>query len=159
MVAHLRFKVIRHLIFIIGCLISFLIPTLFSSDEGIFAVPEGQIVETPPEKTFDEEISYLSEKYAVNVELALKIIECESQFQPHATGSPVIGEDIGYFQINTFYHRAKAEQMKLDLQNWHDNLEYGFWLLSTAGTDPWLWSQSCWQHESRSPTYRVFADS
>lgn len=130
-------------------MILFLIPALFTSDvellEGFLPVPVGQNAQTPHEKTFDEEISYLSEKYTVNAELALKIIGCESQFQAHATGSPVIGEDIGYFQINTYFHQTTAENMGLNLFNWRDNLEYGFWLLSTSGTAPFLWSQDCWQ--------------
>jgi hypothetical protein len=25
-----------------------------------------------------------------------------------------------------------------------DNLEYGFWLLSTGGTKYWSWSKDCW---------------
>lgn len=78
--------------------------------------------------------------------LAEAIIQCESSGRPHVTNlQSSVGKDIGYFQVNTYWHEDKAKLMGLDLNNHEDNLEYGVWLLAKYGTAPWKASEHCWR--------------
>ena len=103
------------------------------------------MVTEPSPKTFDGEVHRLSVKYHQNELLVREIIYCESRGVPSARNlQAVVGVDIGYWQINTFYHLASAKAVGLDIYNQWDNLEYGFILLSNQGTRPWNWSKPCW---------------
>ena len=103
------------------------------------------LVTKPLSKTFDGEVHRLSIKYHQNELLARKIIYCESRSIPSARNlQAVVGVDVGYWQINTFYHLAGAKVVGLDIYNQWENLEYGFILLSNQGTRPWNWSKPCW---------------
>jgi len=73
------------------------------------------------------------------------IIKCESSGNPKALRAiKGHGKDVGYFQINTFYHGRVARKMGLNLYNPIDNLEYGMYLLNKEGTKPWRASKRCW---------------
>ena len=97
------------------------------------------------EKTYESEVIRLATKYGQDETLVRKIIFCESTVYAHATGTKaVVGIDVGYFQINTYFHEATAKKMGLDIYKWEDNLEYGFWLMSREGTQPWSASKFCW---------------
>jgi len=78
--------------------------------------------------------------------LAEAIIQCESSGRSHVTNLKAsVGKDVGYFQVNTYFHEDKAKLMGLDLNNYDDNLEYGVWLLAKYGTAPWKASEHCWR--------------
>ncbi len=95
--------------------------------------------------SFDGELRRLAIKYGQDEGLARRIIKCESFTYAYATGTKaVVGKDIGYFQINSFYHENRARSLGFNIYDWRDNLEYGFWLLSENGTSPWKASQKCW---------------
>jgi hypothetical protein len=97
------------------------------------------------EKTYDTEVSRLAIKYGQDEALARKIIFCESTVYSGAVGNhAVVGKDIGYWQINTYFHESDALKMGYNIYKWEDNLEYGFWLLSKQGTQPWSASRGCW---------------
>jgi len=92
----------------------------------------------------DLRLSYLSRFYGVSNKLVRAIISCESNFKADAINYKAkVGKDIGYFQINSYYHQQKALAMNLDIFNPDDNLEYGFYLLKKEGTKPWRWSKKC----------------
>lgn len=111
----------------------------------VSASPVIEIAE-PQVKTFDSEVSRLALKYNQDETLARRIIKCESSNNAHATGTrAVVGQDIGYWQINSYFHEKPALKMGYDIYNWEDNLEYGFILLSNEGTRPWNASKYCWQ--------------
>lgn len=90
-------------------------------------------------------ISLYSEKYKVDEKLALDIIRCESSFNPYALNKKaVIGEDVGLFQLNSYYWQEEMALHGWDIYNVEDNIEAGMWLLSKSGSKPWKWSEHCW---------------
>jgi len=101
---------------------------------------------TPVVIDYKDTLASLAKKYAINANLASNIIECESQWHPHATGTMAyVGIDVGLWQINTYFHSKTATKMGLDIYNPVDNLEYGVWLLSKYGTQPWSATRKCWE--------------
>jgi len=73
------------------------------------------------------------------------IIKCESSGNPKAKRRiKGHGVDVGYFQINTYYHGTVAKKMGLNLYNPVDNIEYGMYLLNKEGSKPWRASKRCW---------------
>jgi len=95
--------------------------------------------------SLQSEIDRLSIKYSVDSSLASRIIKCESSNKPNAIGTlAVVGKDVGYWQLNTYFHEESAIKMGLDIYTPEDNLEYGFWLLSTQGSRHWNASRACW---------------
>lgn len=114
------------------------------------------------EKTYDSEVTRLAIKYGQNESLARKIISCESslygsaenknyrpEFDPKTDITTMVhwSSDWGYFQVNDYWHEQTAKKMGLDIFNWEDNLEYGFYLLSTDGTRHWAASRHCWYNK------------
>lgn len=106
---------------------------------------------TAPYSTTDEAITYLAKKYKQDEKLARKIISCEGQAYKQIGNNKNLDKngnvwsvDVGWWQINDFYHESSAKKIGLDIHNEYDNLEYGFILLSTQGTKPWSASKSCW---------------
>lgn len=71
---------------------------------------------------------------------ALDIMYCESGFK----NVPSPTNDIGPMQINLI-HAQEASKMGLDLDNYEDNIQYGFYLMSQQGLKPWSSSENCWE--------------
>ena len=77
------------------------------------------------------------------------IIKCESGGKAYAKninyrdGVPW-SEDIGYWQINDYYHRESLLELGWDIYKPEDNLEAGFFLMKTQGVQPWDASKFCW---------------
>lgn len=83
--------------------------------------------------------------------LLAKIAECEShqrQYDPK-TGGVLRGKanrnDIGYFQINTYWNGADAKRRGYDLYTEEGNVGYALYLYDTQGTTPWNASKDCWR--------------
>lgn len=75
---------------------------------------------------------------------AINIIKCESSYNSKAYNKKT--KDIGYFQINEYWHRDRAMLEGLDIDNPEDNLIYGLKLLSEArGLKYWKASEHCWK--------------
>ncbi len=53
-------------------------------------------------------------------------------------------DDIGVFQINTYYHLESSKKMGLDIFTLQGNIAYAKYLYDTQGTRPWNWSKGCW---------------
>ena len=109
------------------------------------------IAKTTVVKTFNSEVIRLSLKYKVSEPLARKIISCEGKMYKtrgnninYDKKGVAWSEDVGWWQLNDYYHKQTALKKGLDIYNEWDNLEYGFWLLSTSGTSPWNASKYCW---------------
>ncbi|MCX6712358.1 MAG: transglycosylase SLT domain-containing protein [Candidatus Vogelbacteria bacterium] len=95
------------------------------------------------------EIVYLSAKYGLNTDIALRIAQAESNFhQYNDNGSLLRGvvnpADVGVFQINERYHLERSQALGLDIHNTHDNIEYAMWLLKNEGNRHWLASKAKW---------------
>jgi soluble lytic murein transglycosylase-like protein len=96
-------------------------------------------------------ISYYAKQYGQNETLARKIIYCESGNKKDAIGynyrkGELWSTDIGYWQINNYYHQARMTELGLNIYNTEDNIKFGFMLLSEQGTTPWKASEKCWQN-------------
>lgn len=104
----------------------------------------------PKAASFDSEVVRLAKKYAVSESLSRNIIKCEGlQYKTLGNNKNYRNgvhwsTDIGWWQVNDYYHAKTAKRMGLNLYNDWDNLEYGFWLLSKQGSQPWSASRHCW---------------
>ena len=110
----------------------------------MFNVPS-KTVYAVQELTLDQKIDKYATEYHVNPVVARAIISCESGGDPNALGTmAVIGQDIGIWQINDYFHEETANKLGLNIYNQDNNLRYGMILLFEQGTSPWKWSKSCW---------------
>jgi len=111
-------------------------------------------IEISTPKTFDSEVSRLAKKYKQNEQLARNIITCEGIAYKNLGNNKnylngvLWSTDIGWWQINNYYHEKSANKLGLDIYNDWDNLEYGFILLSEQGVAPWSASKHCWSKKS-----------
>ena len=92
--------------------------------------------------------SYVRNYFAATPILA-EIARCESHFRQYdKTGVTLQGRvdnrDTGLMQINTGYHGAAADRLKLDLTKPADNLAYAQYLYDKQGLQPWMSSYPCW---------------
>ncbi len=90
--------------------------------------------------------------YFSDIPIMVEVARCESQFRHTlADGSVLRGvvdsRDTGVMQINSYYHRAAAHKLGLDIENLHDNLAYARSLYEKQGTQPWSSSAPCWNRE------------
>lgn len=116
--------------------------------------PSPSRVEEPIKKewTFETLVPYLAEKHGVDEQLAREIIRCESRNKKDAKGynynseGKVWSTDIGYFQVNSYYHTKEALSRGFDIYVWEENLEYGFIMLKEQGVTPWEPSKKCWNN-------------
>lgn len=74
---------------------------------------------------------------------------CESGgAQYNASGEVIRGvinpQDVGKYQINLYYHGARAQELGIDLFTEEGNTEYALLLYEEQGTTPWNWSKDCW---------------
>lgn len=75
----------------------------------------------------------------------LKIAMCESNFDSAAIGErAVVGKDLGLFQINSYFHGDRADELGLDLMDAYDNTKFAVMLMRSEGLKPWKASQHCW---------------
>lgn len=113
---------------------------------------ETQPEEEPLPVTFDTLFPLLAEKYGQDTNLAREIIRCESRFDENARNDNYDkkgiywSSDWGYWQINDYWHVEDAKKLGLDvINNWEDNLEYGFIILKRDGAMAhWSASAHCW---------------
>jgi hypothetical protein len=103
-------------------------------------------------KNFDNQVKILSAIYKVDEDLARKIIKCESTIYKHKAINENLDElgnvwsiDVGYWQINDYWHEETAKKLGFDIYDEWDNLEYGFYLFKNYGTKPWKASEKCWK--------------
>jgi len=143
---------LKTIIIVLICVLAFmLIPQIVQSDSEVNPVMETQVPIINIVKTFDSEVTRLALKYGQSEKLARKIISCEGKLYKvrgnniNYTKSGVAWSvDVGWWQINDYYHKKTAIKRGLNIYNEWDNLEYGFWLLKTQGTPPWSASKKCW---------------
>lgn len=107
-------------------------------------------LEMPIEKTLENEIDRLSNKYEIASSTVNAVIKCESQLYGDAINhnldkaGKVWSSDKGYLQINDYYHSGPMKELGLDINNKWDSLEYGFILMKAEGLKPWSASKFCW---------------
>ncbi len=102
-------------------------------------------------KVYDNEVHRLAIKYGQNETLARKIIQCESEIygqkaknQNKDSNGNVWSIDVGRWQINNYFHEKDALKLGYNIYNEWDNLEYGFIIMKSQGTNPWKASKFCW---------------
>lgn len=135
-------------------LIHLLIPLLFLIPFGTPVHAHELPIDPPPIATttpdvfnVDSEVEKLAKENGLEylVPTIKKIIWCESKGKQSARNhQSVVGYDVGVFQINTHFHLRSAQRMGIDIFTGEGNVAYGFHLLKTQGTKPWLWSKHCW---------------
>lgn len=78
-----------------------------------------------------------------------RIAKCESGAMHMKNGQVIIRAntnktvDIGYYQINSIWNK-KAAELGYDLTKEEDNKSFGIWLYKNFGTEPWVYSKTCW---------------
>jgi hypothetical protein len=135
----------------------------FFGEQGVAGTtPQTSVELTVIEKTFDSEVGRLAIKYNVDETLARKIMQCESfiygqeaenknyrlEYNPQLGTTTMVhwSTDVGYWQVNDFWHKESALSMGYDIYKWEDNLEYGFILASRDGLRHWKASRHCWSN-------------
>jgi len=109
----------------------------------------------------EEKINELSEKYEVDAQKARAIIFCESNFVATSTNKNfrlkeylttngdsiwikyLWSTDLGYWQINDYYHEKTANSLGFNIYDEWEGLEYGFYLFKKEGIKPWRASKEC----------------
>ena len=79
-----------------------------------------------------------------------RIAKCESNNSHYDKNGQVMlrgnrngSVDVGRFQLNSIWF-SKATELGLDLTKEKDNEEFAIYLYKTFGTEPWVFSKSCW---------------
>jgi hypothetical protein len=60
------------------------------------------------------------------------------------TGKPTGSIDYGKWMINDAYHEADARKLGYDIYTPEGNEQMAYHLYHTQGTEPWIWTKSCW---------------
>lgn len=95
--------------------------------------------------SIDHLITHYSSEYDVDEKLARDIIYCESRFYADAINKDTaVGEDVGLFQLNSYYWQEVMAKLEWDIYEIEDNIEAGIWLMSIEGSKPWYASEFCW---------------
>jgi len=61
----------------------------------------------------------------------------------HGNAGTIVGEDIGAWQINTYFHLERARSLGIDIYSESGNERYAKILFHEAGGAPWSASRSC----------------
>lgn len=78
-----------------------------------------------------------------------RIAKCESGGNHYRNGQVIVNGnkngsvDVGKYQINSLWFK-KATEMGLNLTVEEDNTKFATYLYKTYGTEPWIWTKSCW---------------
>ena len=96
-----------------------------------------------------ETMSAYVRQYFAHEPILAEIAWCESRMRHLGPDGEIFRgkvnkSDIGVMQINTAYHREKAEELDFDLYSLNGNLAYAQYLFDKEGTKPWASSKPCW---------------
>ena len=78
-----------------------------------------------------------------------RIAKCESGGINTKNGQVIIKAnsngttDVGIYQINSIWNK-KASELGYNLTKEEDNRAFASWLYKNYGTEPWVYSKSCW---------------
>lgn len=89
--------------------------------------------------------------------IMVRIAHCESRFRQYNRDGTVFRgkitpKDTGVFQINEYWHLAKATRMGMDIHTLDGNIAYARHLYESNGTTDWKWSRKCWGTMKGGPT-------
>ena len=79
----------------------------------------------------------------------IMVASCESQLQQFDKDGTVLRgrvnpDDIGIFQINSFYHEEDYLKMNIDVFTPIGNIMYAKFIYDRSGLAPWVHSKHCW---------------
>ncbi len=122
-------------------MLQFLIPIAFASTIATTTINTNIIT------TNEEAMAFASSTFVGTPLMA--VTRCESHFhQWDDTGAVLRGKenrlDIGFGQINAFYHEKDAAKMGFDIYSAEGNILFTKWLYDHQGLKPWVWSRGCW---------------
>lgn len=85
----------------------------------------------------------------------VQVAFCESTFRQYGPDGDVLRgsvnpQDRGIFQINEKYHGDEAAALGFDIYTTEGNIEFGRYLYSKYGTQPWQASEPCWDTDIHS---------
>ena len=107
------------------------------SKEFISPIPRGYIqpiIKVVYAKDDDNIPTYIRHVFGDKADEALKIVGCESKFNPKAIGDG--GKSIGLFQIHTTWHKIEPRFLK----NFKINTQVAYQLFKESGNSWNLWS-------------------
>lgn len=79
-----------------------------------------------------------------------RIAKCEGKTQFKKNGDVVMNLnknnswDVGKYQINEATWGPTAAKMGVNIFTEEGNEKFAYWLYQTRGTEPWIYSKSCW---------------
>lgn len=81
--------------------------------------------------------------------ILLDIARCESGMRQFDENGEVLRgkvnkSDLGFFQINAYYHLESSKKAGFDIYTEEGNIGYALWLYKKEGTQPWKASEKCW---------------
>ena len=95
------------------------------------------------------ELEEKAKEYFKDYPILVKIAGCESQFRQYdSKGNVLKGKvnkgDLGFMQINKYYHEGKSDELGFDLETIEGNMAYAKYLYDREGAQPWISSSKCW---------------
>ncbi len=95
--------------------------------------------------------AYVRKEFA-DTPILIEVARCESRFHQFTDiGTVVRGivnhGDVGVMQINEHYHADEAQAMGINIYTTEGNIQFGKYLYSKYGTDPWNSSSACWSQQ------------
>ena len=100
--------------------------------------------------------SLIREVWGEDAEKGIAVARCESTLrQFKADGTILRGivnpDDIGIFQINSYYHEEDYLRFGFDVFTPRGNVEYAKYIYDRSGLAPWVHSKPCWSKSLASP--------
>lgn len=115
--------------------------------------PQVVLIEALPIEEIDPNIDWTVERVKEYINRAfpdspvmLEVARCESGFKPSAFNPTNNSDDKGIFQISTYYHGSRVEELELDMYKVTDNITFARILYDEQGLQPWSASKRCWSH-------------
>jgi hypothetical protein len=93
--------------------------------------------------------SLIKEVWGKDSHKGIMVASCESQLRQFDKDGTVLRgrvnpDDIGIFQINSFYHEADYLKMGIDVFTPEGNVRYAKFIYDRDGLAPWVHSKTCW---------------
>ena len=133
----------------------FMATVAFAETRGIVIAPTDQTTKAQAEAILsyvpkEDEVDpyslvwYFSRKYNADLSLAIKIADCESNWDVDAKNSKSTAYGVFQMLNGTFEHVKKLSGLPLKRGVLKDEVEAAIWLLKNEGVKHWNASAKCW---------------